>query len=205
MNLTSTAPRPRGRPRGFDGASALEAAMKVFWATGYEGTSIDTMCRAMTMSRASLYQSHGSKEGLFLAVIAHYVETRIAPVAAALGPRGSLEEDLTDFYSEVIRLATADPETPGCLISCVLADAAGANHAFRAELDRRFSSLEDRIAERLRAAPWGDGAATTPAAAAGLAASTARGIMLRARSGRSAEDLAPVAAAAVASLVSFCG
>ena len=175
--------------------------MRAFWSAGYDGASVDRMCRAMNMSRASLYQSYGGKDGLFLAAIAHYIETRIAPVAAALGPHGSLEEDLTNFFSRVVQLATADPETPGCLVSCVLADAAGTNHAFREELDRRFSALESRIAERLRLARWPADARVTASDAAGLAAATARGLMLRARSGQSAPDLMPVAAAAVSALM----
>lgn len=175
--------------------------MTAFWAAGYDRVSVDTMCRATTMSRASLYRSYGGKQGLFLAAIGHYVATRIAPVVAALGPHGSLEQDLSGFFASVIVLATADPRTPGCLISCVLADAAGSGIVFRHELDRRFCALEARIEQRLRLAGWPARAPVTPMAAAGLAAATARGIMLRARSGQAADDLKPVAAAAVAALV----
>ncbi len=193
--------RPRGRPRGFDDATALEAAMRAFWSVGYDGASVDTMCRVTNMSRASLYQSYGGKEGLFLAAIAHYAETRVAGVAAALGPQGSLYDDLTAFYAAVVGLATADPETPGCLISCVLADVAGSNEVFRAELDRRFMALELRLADRFRQDGWTDAATVSPAAAAGLAAATARGIMLRARSGRTPVELAAIGNAAVTALV----
>lgn len=194
-------PRPRGRPRGFEDHAALEAAMKAFWATGFDGASIDVLCRAMNMPRASLYRAFDGKDGLFLATVGHYVDTRIAPVAAALGPKGSLAEDLTGFFDQVIRLATADPQTPGCLISCVLADAAGSNPVFRKELDHRFSGLEARIADRLHHAGWPQNGAVPAAAAASLAAAAARGIMLRARSGQTPGDLAPIGAAAVAALV----
>lgn len=192
--------RQRGRPRGFDDAAALEAAMRAFWASGYDGASVDVMCRVTHMSRASLYQTYGGKEGLFLAAIAHYAETRVSRVAAALGPNGTLAEDLASFYDEVVLLSTQDPKTPGCLISCVLADAAGTNEAFRMELDRRFLALEDRIAVRLEQAGWAKNAKVPAAAAAGLAAATARGIMLRARSGQAKEDLKTVADAAVLAL-----
>lgn len=197
--------RSRGRPRGFDDKTALEAAMRTFWSVGYDGASVDTMCRVTNMSRASLYQSYGGKEGLFLAAIAHYADTRVARVAATLGPRGSLQEDLTAFYAEIIRLATADPETPGCLISCVLADVAGSNKAFRAELDRRFMALEFRLSDRFRQSGWTDTAPVAPAAAAGLAAAAARGIMLRARSGQGQADLSGIGSAAVAALIQLSG
>jgi TetR/AcrR family transcriptional regulator, copper-responsive repressor len=175
--------------------------MRGFWTDGYDGASVDAMCRVTNMSRASLYQVYGGKEGLFLAAVAHYGDTRAATVAAALGPKGSLREDLGAFFAAVVDLATVDPQTPGCLISCVLADVAGSNLTFRAELDRRFEALETRLATRFRQACWPETGEVTPAAAAGLAAAAARGIMLRARSGQSRADLSAIGAAAVAALV----
>ncbi len=193
--------RHRGRPRGFDDREALDAAMRVFWANGYDGASVDVMCRVTHMSRASLYGTYGGKEGLFLAAIDHYAQTCAVPVAMALGPDRTLAEDLTAFYAAVVTLATSDAKTPGCLISCVLADAAGTSTVFRVELDRHFKTLEDRIANRLRAAGWTDSATVPPTAAAGLAAAAARGIMLRARSGLPRDDLNKVATAAARAVV----
>jgi len=171
--------------------------MRNFWASGYDGISVDTMCRVTRMSRASLYQTYGGKQGLFLASIDHYVDTRVSRVAASLGPQGTLTDDLTRFFEEVVRLATFDPETPGCLVSCVLADAAGTSELFKHELARRFQALEDRLAKRFRDAGWSDSATVKSADAAGLAAAAARGIMLRARSGQSRENLLKVALATV--------
>jgi TetR/AcrR family transcriptional repressor of nem operon len=196
MEARSDAHRPRGRPRGVKPEQALEGAMRVFWAEGYDAASIDRLCRATGMPRASLYQDFGGKEGLFLAAIAHYVDTRIGPLADALGPSGSLEADLSTFFAEVVALATGDSRTPGCLISCVLADVAGANDTFRQELDRRFTALEDRIAQRLdQEAAYG--VTTDKRALAGMLAAVARGIMLRARSGAQAQDLDKIARVAV--------
>lgn len=200
MTAQSQHSRPRGRPRGVKRHDALDAAMRLFWSEGFEAASVDRLCRETGMPRASLYQDFGGKEGLFLAAIAHYVETRIGPVADALGPRGALESDLSDFFNAVVDLATHDSRTPGCLISCVLAEVAGANDSFRQELDRRFSALEDRIARRL------DPEATSvpgpdQRALAGMLAAVARGLMLRARSGAQAPALRKIADLAVQSAV----
>lgn len=174
--------------------------MRIFWAEGYEAASIDHLCRESGMPRASLYQDYGGKEGLFLAAIGHYVETRFEPVAEALGPRGTLEVDLSNFFGEVIALATRDTRTLGCLISCVLAEVAGANDIFGRELDRRFSALEDRIALRFDHEA-GSYPVSDTRALAGMLAAIARGIMLRARSGSKAQDLQGIAHVAVRSAV----
>ncbi|MBE3637323.1 TetR/AcrR family transcriptional regulator [Mangrovicoccus algicola] len=188
-------PRPRGRPRGFDEAAALEAALRVFWACGYDQASVAQLCRAAGMPRASLYQIYGGKEGLFLAALDRYAATRLALVAAALGPRGSLAEDLRAFFEAVVTLAAGGADPPGCLISGVLADAAMTHPGLRAERDRRLGVLETLLERRFAIA--GDPA--DPAIRAALAAAAARGLVLRARTGWDAARLRPVAAAAPAS------
>ncbi len=193
--------RPRGRPAGYRRPYGLEQAMRTFWARGFEAASVDGLCRAMNMPRASLYQLFGDKEGLFLAAIDHYGNTRIALVAQSLTSAGTLDGDLRAFFDSVISLATDDPETAGCLISCVLADAAGANRGFREELDRRYSALEALIATRLVHHGWPHDVRCTPQAAAGMVAAIARGITLKARSGHSRSSLFPVANAGIAALL----
>jgi TetR/AcrR family transcriptional repressor of nem operon len=193
----------RGRPRGYDATDALEAATSVFWANGYEGASIDALCRAMNMPRASLYQHFGDKQHLFLAAIDHYARTRLEPLAQSIGPVGSLGEDLEAFFDHVVRLATQDPATPGCLISSVLSDAAGTCPLFKAELDCRFSALEARLSERLRQA--GENLRGPANEMAVVLASVARGLTLRARSGTSADDLRKIGHAAARAFVHPAG
>lgn len=189
--VSPSAARIRGRPRGFEPDAALEAAMVVFWTQGYEGASVAALSQAMNMPRATLYQTYKDKEGLFLAALSHYAATRAAGVALALGPKGTLKEDLEAFFVAVIGLATQEEKARGCLISCVLSDSAGVNPKFRAELDRRFAVLEARIKDRLEH----EGQETVDASARSIViASIARGIMLRARAGTPRAMLERVAA-----------
>jgi AcrR family transcriptional regulator len=189
--------RPRGRPRSFNQADALEGAMRLFWAKGYDGASIGQLAQATGMPRATLYQIYGDKQGLFLAAIQRYVETRTATVAGALGPTGCLESDLRAFFAAVVDLALAEPDAPGCLISCVLADAAGANPRFREELALRYSALEGCIADRL--AQEEDCAA--PRLRAAVVAAMSSGLLLRARAGATRATLEGAAAEALSLLV----
>lgn len=189
--VTPNAEPIRGRPRGFEPHAALEAAMVVFWTHGYDGASVAALSQAMNMPRATLYQLYKDKDGLFMAALSHYAATRAAGVALALGPKGTLQEDLAAFFVAVISLATQEEKARGCLISCVLSDSAGANPKLRAELDRRFSDLEARIMARLEH----EGQETVDASARSIVvASIARGIMLRARAGTPRAMLERVAA-----------
>jgi TetR/AcrR family transcriptional repressor of nem operon len=190
--------RTRGRPRGFDVQDALEAAMRVFWSRGYEGASIDQLCKAMGVPKASLYQHFGTKEQLFRATLDHYGASRLGPVVDALGPRGDLHEDLDRFFVEVVRLATGAYGPTGCMVSCVLSDAAGSNPSFQEELERRFAALEERLTIRIAAAAMEEGRSVPAEVEAMLLASIARGIMLRGRAGATPDMLTLVARAATA-------
>ncbi len=55
-----------GRPRSFDRQEALRRAMNVFWALGYEGTTLVDLLDAMgDITPTSFYAAFGSKEELF--------------------------------------------------------------------------------------------------------------------------------------------
>jgi AcrR family transcriptional regulator len=64
-----------GRPREFDRGAALEAAMLLFWRKGFAMTSMNDLCEAMGIRSPSLYGAFGSKEGLYLEALEHYVRT----------------------------------------------------------------------------------------------------------------------------------
>lgn len=62
------------RPREFDADIALDRATDVFWAKGYEATSLDDLCEATGLSRSSLYAAFGTKRDLLLQSVDRYVE-----------------------------------------------------------------------------------------------------------------------------------
>jgi AcrR family transcriptional regulator len=77
----------RGRPAGFDRAYALERAMEVFWARGYEGATLEDLQAAMGgISPPSFYHAFGSKEALFKEAVDLYVATIGGPTILHLSP-----------------------------------------------------------------------------------------------------------------------
>ncbi|TPE64453.1 TetR/AcrR family transcriptional regulator [Sandaracinobacter neustonicus] len=67
--------RARGRPRAFDREAALEQATRLFWAKGFEATSITDLTQAMGIGAPSLYAAFQSKEALYAEALDHYART----------------------------------------------------------------------------------------------------------------------------------
>ena len=61
------------RPREFDRDAALRQAMESFWELGYEGTSTATLVERLGIGRSSLYAAFGSKDGLYVEAMDHYI------------------------------------------------------------------------------------------------------------------------------------
>jgi TetR/AcrR family transcriptional repressor of nem operon len=108
---------PVGRPRCFDEDKVLDAAMEVFWAKGYESTSMADLLAATGLHKGSLYQAFGDKHSLFIAAIKRYIDnirTEMSSVlmggdTAAKGIRAAMRKAVTMFTGE-------DGACKGCLI-----------------------------------------------------------------------------------------
>ncbi len=187
--------RGPGRPRGFDEISALDAATRCFWSLGYARASIGILSQAMSMPRASLYAEYGDKDGLFLAAIEHYASTRSGKVTRFLKGQGDAAAEVYAFFGAMIELVTSDPATPGCLIACVLPEAATVHPKFQTLLAEKTDRLEALLFDCLRAS---DSVSTEDdlKAKASVLGATARGLAISARAGVPAHRLRSAAAMA---------
>ena len=122
-----------GKPQ-FDEASVISAAVTVFWRHGYAATSISDLTEATGLSRSSLYQRFGDKEGLFREALAAYTDSAVQRMtkASAETARGRIEAILHSFVPD-----PSSSRPAGCMIarSCVERDElteAGRNDALAA-------------------------------------------------------------------------
>src|SRR5437899_3082168 len=114
MKSETVAAQP-GRPRAFDPDVALERAMHVFWAKGYEGASLSDLTRAMRINRPSLYAAFGNKEELFRKVLDRYVDGPLAYFGKALAAPKA-RDVIEQIFFGAARMA-GDPRLPaGCLM-----------------------------------------------------------------------------------------
>ena len=73
-----------GRPRQFDADGARDIAMHLFWAQGYDATSLSDLLSAMGLSKSSFYQTFESKLSLFEHCLERYREILVGAMTAGL-------------------------------------------------------------------------------------------------------------------------
>src|SRR5438477_12528580 len=104
------------RPREFDEAAALEAAVACFWSRGYEATSVRDLAASMGLSAPSLYNAYGDKHALFVQALEHYLDhatrARIRRFEESLAPK----EAVRRFIEEIIDRSVDDRERRGCFL-----------------------------------------------------------------------------------------
>jgi TetR/AcrR family transcriptional repressor of nem operon len=105
-----------GRPREFDETQVLEAAMRCFWAQGYEATSVRDLAGEMSITGASLYNAFGDKRALYRRALDHYVHqtvrARVGRLEATLPPLAAIRA----FFSEIVERSIDDPHHCGCML-----------------------------------------------------------------------------------------
>jgi AcrR family transcriptional regulator len=193
------AARPRiGRPREFDVDVALEQAMRVFWAQGYEGASLADLTQAMGITRTSLYAAFGSKEELFRRALERY-----SAGPAAYGER-ALEERTAHAVAQAFLRGAAETTTqPGAPAGCLGVQGAlatgSADRTVRDALAQWRDDAHQRLRGRfLRAIEEGDlPSDADPDLLARYLVTVGNGIAVQAAGGVARPDLQRVADAAL--------
>lgn len=193
-------PTERGRPRNFDRALALRRAMEVFWARGYEGTSLSDLTEAMGIERPSLYAAFGCKEALFREAVDLYNEIEGAPARRVLETAPTARQAIETMLRDYAATYTQAGKPPGCMIVLSALLGTPQNQEVRDHLARH--RRESRLALKARIARGmaeGDVPATADAPRiGGFYATLLEGLSIQARDGASRPDLEAIIDGAMA-------
>ena len=140
-----------GRPRAFDIDCALDAALKVFWRKGYEGTSMPDLTEAMGISRPSLYAAFGNKEELFRKALDRYTEKSnkfLENVMSEPTARAVVEKLLCG----IIEAGTCAENPRGCLLVQAALSCGEEADPIREELIKRRGETENALRKRFKRA-----------------------------------------------------
>ncbi|QAX85391.1 TetR family transcriptional regulator [Pseudomonas sp. DTU12.3] len=196
-----TAAKGRGRPRAYDPQTALQQALGVFWNTGYSGASLDSIASAAGMNRPSLYAAFGDKHALYIKALDQYWATAHAAMQAALTDSSlTLAQALSGFYEGQLAIYfSGDGQPRGCFAIGTATTEAVEDPEIRNVLSARLSQLDADLEKRLQTAIDAGELKTdsNPAALAVLISSLLHSISIRARAGKSRDELAGLAGDAI--------
>jgi TetR/AcrR family transcriptional repressor of nem operon len=92
----------------------VRAARDVFWERGYVATSLAQLQAATGLSRSSLYQTFGSKRGLFGRAVDNYLSEVIGPLLGPMESPGSGKAELIDYFLTLANFLRAAPSSEAC-------------------------------------------------------------------------------------------
>lgn len=179
--------RSPGRPRAFETAAVLDAAVELFWQQGYRATTTRALERAAGLSQSSLYNAFGSKRQLLVAALDRY-ETRmnelLGPIETAAEGLASLDTFFADFGAWLIR------HRRGCLLVNMMVEDGGQSD----DITARTRHYRERIAAAFataldRARALGEIAGDDDANKHKALLSATMGLCLISRSGATADEL----------------
>lgn len=96
--------------------AVVDAALHVFWAQGFHGTSVQDLCTATGLNRKSLYAEFGDKQGLFDAALARYTAGGLARSQAALRQQPLGLDNIRQYFASM----SYEPECRGCLMTMTI-------------------------------------------------------------------------------------
>lgn len=107
----------RGRPRSFDRAAALDAAIHLFWKNGYAETSIRDLSEALGIGTPSLYNTFGDKQTLFTEAVRVYDREYGGFIEQALEEEKTAAKAVARILSQAPARYTRSGMPRGCLVS----------------------------------------------------------------------------------------
>jgi len=137
-----------GRPKEFERDEVLARALDIFWARGYDGTSLDDLTEAMGIGRASLYNEFGDKHSLFIEALDCYRRERLAQISDVLEAASSARAGVAAVFRRTVKALWADEGRRGCLLVNSTAELAASDPAVASRAAEAF----ERTAAVFRAA-----------------------------------------------------
>ncbi len=109
--------RSRGRPRQYDEAAVVQAAIPVFIANGFEATTLADLEEATGVDRSTLYNSLGGKKGLFERAASAYLDSAERGLfGPLLADAGDPLDSLAALFERLRSGVGARDDSDGCLI-----------------------------------------------------------------------------------------
>ncbi|MFP8965638.1 TetR/AcrR family transcriptional regulator [Pokkaliibacter sp. CJK22405] len=136
-----------GRPRQFDRDQAVDKAMNLFWAKGFESTSLADLRQSLGgLSAASFYAAFGSKQALYEECLQRYTETCGEVTSVLETAQLNAKASLRLMLERLIDVQTSSTSPSGCMAVLSGLNCLEENR----EVENRTQALREKTREDIR-------------------------------------------------------
>lgn len=129
------------RPREFDTLEALDRAMELFWASGYEATSLQDLIDGMAVSKSSFYDTFGSKHDLYVMSLGRYMQTVLADTVESLESGASGREAIVELFDALVKYLASPAGVRGCFLDNAAVELAAHDAQVRRQVETGHAQL----------------------------------------------------------------
>ncbi|MDE0024562.1 MAG: TetR/AcrR family transcriptional regulator [Spirochaetaceae bacterium] len=104
------------RKKQFEVDAALTKAMREFWGRGYHPTSMQDLVDCMGIGRGSIYDTFGSKRGLFMRSLDRYIKLYASVFQDVLAKSTSPSESILNVFEDAIAALVVGGSRDGCFV-----------------------------------------------------------------------------------------
>jgi TetR/AcrR family transcriptional repressor of nem operon len=133
------------RHKEFERDEALQKAMEVFWARGYEATSMQNLIEHMGINRQSLYDTFGDKHALYLQALDRYREVEGRKMVELLEQPGPVKKVLRQLFAGVVKGSLCAGERRGCFMGNAMSELAGRCPQTARKTNRQIAVAEEAL------------------------------------------------------------
>ncbi len=135
----------------FDRTHVLQKATEVFHKKGYNGTSMQDLVDATDLNRSSIYNSFGSKLGMFMEVLSHYQNNANTNFSKEVVNAYNAIDAIEGIFTITLKDILGDDDRKGCLIVNCKSEMSNQNSSIKnfmeSNQERMLAMLEDIISK----------------------------------------------------------
>ena len=131
------------RPKKFEKEEVLKKAVDLFWEQGFHATSMDNLVTSLGINRASMYNTFGSKQGLFQAAIQQYKSESTKKIEKYFSKQENVRQGFGQYFTNLIESSTSDKIRKGCFVVNTTTELANSSQEIEIELDSNKVQFEN--------------------------------------------------------------
>lgn len=135
--------------KSFDMDETVDKATEIFWAKGYETTSLSDLTKAMGINKGSFYNAFGSKKDLFLRSLLKYHREKHLAMLSRLKKKEDPQAAIEDLFGWLVHQSMQDKQRKGCLLVNTALDLPNHDPDIEDAIKKGFAELEGFFQEQI--------------------------------------------------------